>query len=63
MDKLEFTVHEFIGRIATFNVAAIVLYAFAGTALAGWLTFTLWPDEEEESVRIIAGIDGMRIDF
>ena len=33
-------------RIDRYNVAAITLYALAGSALAAYLTWTLWPEEK-----------------
>ena len=52
-------------RIKTYNTVAITFYALAGAALAGYLTWTLWPEKQVE-IQVIpaAGVNmGLRMRF
>jgi len=46
-------------RIDDYNTAAVTCYVLAGAALAGYLTWTLWPDEEVQ-IQVIP-TDGIQL--
>ena len=51
--------------IRSYNTVAVTCYALAGAALAGYLTWTLWPEKQVE-IQVIpaAGVDmGLRMRF
>lgn len=48
-------------RISRYNTAAVTCYSLAGTALVGYLLWTLWPEEEVDVQVLPTGLPGVQL--